>query len=481
MIAFGLIAGALSGCAVVDSSIDDRYDSIDRSAGRARNESVLRNIARASQKVPLTFMAFSKVSGGLSANVAAAMPSFSLGPHGPAAAVQRDVTIGNTTLGTSSSATNAVDIAVLESSDFYRALLNPGDLIDFNILVQQGYPRELLFWLFADSVRITVTTITPQQGAAQPKEQESLPKEQESQRPRRQSLPSGRQSRYWEIHNRVEKSESCEDIPPFGVLCFSDMVDLAMITGLSVKVTPAAEADHARQIGAKSGSGTNITIYNSSSDTARRTPNSRLCRDHFFEKEARSFAFGEEINRFKKRRNERYSPSRALGQLLEFIRIAHNPAHYCDVVPISTGRRNARSPITRPDSAGPSPGPRLSLKSTFTLKGKTIEVTYEIKTRSTFAIYQFLGQILEKEKMNEVLMTGLEIDTDDNRKILAVTKDRSSDCAVSTTLRNNFYCVPEQAESRNTKLIFSLLTQLIALKTQTKDLGITPTVRLSTP
>ena len=39
-----------------------------------------------------------------------------------------------------------------------------------------------------------------------------------------------------------------------------------------------------------------------------------------------------------------------------------------------------------------------------------------------------------------------------------------------------YYCVPRQG-AENTKRIFSLLAQLLALKTQAGDLAITPTVR----
>ena len=409
-----LIAGALAACAAVDETIDNRFDSIDRSAGKARNESVLRNIARASQRIPLTFMAFSKVSGGLSANVSSSLPTFAIGPQPLPTQVQRDVVISNSTLGGSTTASNAVDFAVLESNDFYHALLDPGDLIDFHTLIQQGYPRELLFWLFADSVRITII---------------------DTSKPRSQP-------EYWELRNRVDERESCQDIPGIGHLCFKDMVDLAMITGLSVQVKPGDETESSGRRSAKSDG--------DSSKAAKQKIYSRLCLDPFFSRQTAVF-----ITQSRKD----YSPSPALRKL----RLA-----------TQTTPANLRTYCGQQFKVDPKNPPKLEMKS---LMGGRRYI-YEIKTRSTFAIYQFLGRILAERAFDRVLMTGLEPDTADQRQILSINVDHATDCAVSTTLRGITYCVPERG-SEITKLIFNLLTQLIALKTQSKDLGITPTVRVS--
>ena len=57
-----VLLGVLGGCAFVDI-VDPRYDSINRSTAKARNESILLNVVRASHNAPLNFVAFSKVSG----------------------------------------------------------------------------------------------------------------------------------------------------------------------------------------------------------------------------------------------------------------------------------------------------------------------------------------------------------------------------------------------------------------------------------
>src|SRR3954465_188075 len=77
-----LICGALTSCAIVDV-VDPRYDSINRSTAKARNESILLNIVRASHDAPLNFVAFSKVSGQTTVAANAGLPQFNLGPFFP--------------------------------------------------------------------------------------------------------------------------------------------------------------------------------------------------------------------------------------------------------------------------------------------------------------------------------------------------------------------------------------------------------------
>src|SRR5215470_7685750 len=144
-------------------TIDGRYAQINRSSERARNESILLNIVRASRHGPLNFVAISRVSGTTSASVGGGLPTMITGPYPIATAadrlapsITRDVTLNSTTLNASTNASNSFDLTVLESKDFYAALLSPVDLPTLNFFVRQGYPHELLYWLFAEAVRETV-------------------------------------------------------------------------------------------------------------------------------------------------------------------------------------------------------------------------------------------------------------------------------------------------------------------------------------
>src|SRR4029450_13121276 len=74
-------AAVVTACSAVDNAIDPRYDDINRSTAKARNESILLNIVRASHNAPLKFAAFSRVSGTTSISGNAALPNFLLGPY----------------------------------------------------------------------------------------------------------------------------------------------------------------------------------------------------------------------------------------------------------------------------------------------------------------------------------------------------------------------------------------------------------------
>ena len=51
-------------------------------------------------------------------------------------------------------------LSTQETKDFYNALLRPVDLYILKFFIRQGYSRELLFWLFMDSVDVTVAKHT---------------------------------------------------------------------------------------------------------------------------------------------------------------------------------------------------------------------------------------------------------------------------------------------------------------------------------
>src|SRR5215813_1599054 len=94
-----LLAGLLSACAAVDSTIQPRYDTFNRQLERARNEAILLNIVRASHDWPLSFSTVSQVSPTFQNATTIGMPSWLAGPN-PRGAITpgspgRDVIFGN--------------------------------------------------------------------------------------------------------------------------------------------------------------------------------------------------------------------------------------------------------------------------------------------------------------------------------------------------------------------------------------------------
>jgi hypothetical protein len=385
------VAALLSSCAFVDT-IDPRYDSINRSAAKARNESILLNIVRASQNIPLNFIAFSRVSGTTQANVGAAAPTFVIGPTPLPAQIQRDTTINNTTFNTAMQASNSFDITVLESKDFYSALLSPVDLPTLNFFIRQGYPRELLFWLFTDSVRVTTAGKT--------------------------------------VEYRNDPAEACGDEVSTRERCFEQMVDIATGSGLTVETHIDRGGGGDKKGGGAGGASTNYA---------------RLCFD----------------------------------PILATRSIEIYGDHILDAAPYR-GRRQPRCGNWKFNAKEQKGGATDTL--TFENVGTPVgTISYEIRTRSTFGIYQFLGRILA-ENMTDVIKLRAPLparaDRLGDRRILAVSRGGAGGCFVDIGFEGGSYCVPAQGAD-NTKKIFSLLAQLLALKTQTGDLAITPTVRVT--
>ena len=380
-----------SQCAIVDT-FDGRYAQINRSSETARNQSILLNIVRASRHVPLNFVAFSRVSGSTTASMGGGLPNILTGPYPIATAadklapsITRDVTLNRTTLNASANASNSFDLTVLDSKEFYQALLSPVDLPTLNFFIRQGYPHELLYWLFADAVRETVR---------------------------------GRTTEY-----RNEPEKICEYAAE-KARCFNKLVDIAVANGLTVETKSIATIS----------SGKTLTeVYG------------RFCFDPVLADRIRKDYPEEEIPK-NLRAAASYQPRCGSSWILPAQSVA------------KTGGVNDVLKFQLVD-------PQYGL------------IRYEIITRSTFGIYRFLGQILDEDAIDRIRLHR-RIHLDDAR-LLAVIRDiGGGPCFVDLSYEGSYYCVPAIGGD-HTKQIFSILAQLLALKTQTGDLAITPAVRIT--
>jgi hypothetical protein len=107
----------------------------------------------------------------------------------------------------------------------------------------------------------------------------------------------------------------------------------------------------------------------------------------------------------------------------------------------------------------------------------TPPVHVQIFLRSTFGVYRFLGRILATEATEDVRLRE-DTNAGEDTRLLAVTNGSDGPCFVSIAFDGRPYCVPQYG-AESTKRIFSLLTQLLALKTQAGDLNATPVVRVT--
>ena len=152
------LARALSGC-LAFGSIDRRATTMNEGTGTAQNRAILLNLVRASHAEPLYFLAMTQLNGSATEDFRLGLPELTLGPR--QALSQKDYILG----GTSTSDANILDNStvtsfqesVLNSKDFYAGLMSPLDLNDVDLLLHQGFARELIFYLVIDKATITPT------------------------------------------------------------------------------------------------------------------------------------------------------------------------------------------------------------------------------------------------------------------------------------------------------------------------------------
>jgi hypothetical protein len=106
-------------------------------------------------------------------------------------------------------------------------------------------------------------------------------------------------------------------------------------------------------------------------------------------------------------------------------------------------------------------------------------VSLEIKPRSTFEIFNYLGRLVTAGDAGLIKLSNLDdgrnAETEDN--ILFVVVPGMTPCFVSVTYGSSSYCVPD-GNAPNTTKILGLLAQLLALNTTINDLPATPSVRI---
>ena len=414
LVAGVVLAGTLGACAAVDSTVAPRYDTVSRSIAQARNESILLNIVRASHDYPLSFSTVSQVIPQMTNTTTVGVPQFAVGPNPKCATFTngiagaaclavppspvRDVIFGNSNNFTDAIAVQTqFTLSTQETKDFYNALLRPVDLYVLNFFIRQGYSRELLFWLFMDSVEVTIANRGTLGFQFNPPYDYGCPQQD----PRKR--------------------------------CFREWTELATVTGLSVDQ------------------------HKEKAEGGKTDSLSRFCFDDVLARRGRAAM-------------EQASPGR-----LKYIMDRY----------VDPGTLQALSP-----KCG-APWPKESdteTAATDTLKFRVGPLQFEILPRSAYGIYQFLGKLLRQSR------GGVELDRNqipeyvredevrpelstvrEDKQLLNVVINQSSACFAETHFIDGNYCVPEEG-SANTKRIFGLLAQLLALQTSASDLAITPTV-----
>jgi hypothetical protein len=515
---FACAAGCLAACTeAVDLTTESRYGEYNRQTDWAKNEAILLNIVRASEYQPLNFMSFQPYTGQATVSAAASSPAFIIGPDRVNS--QKQYTLGQGSLTASATANGTISLTMLDTQDFYEAVLDPVDFTDLNTFQRQGYPRELLFRLFANSVTLRPTNPQMLQYSV------IVYNDPVSQN---QCVPLGVLANrlYGPNPNDFQKS-----------ICFNHLVEFALLSGLSSETrtvnNPAASQTKASAAGG-GGTGQNPSA-------PQTTLQGRLCFDPALANRYKWQYYQHEMNNIQSGTGSVWPTKHSLDHFINAIGLVQYhpvcgqmtgddqwpatasttggpakpapakpappatpapPAHAeAPAAPTAPAASDAAAPAapahpTTPVAASAG-GHTIATAATDDKPGVAIlkvvvpEITgspvwdihklltdqVEIGTRSTFAMYNFLGRLLntpEPDDSNRLI--GSEAD-DDDRQILTVNKGQVVGCFVSVFTDVGEYCVPIDG-AQNTKRAFSILSQLLALKTTTGDLQLTPTLRL---
>jgi hypothetical protein len=430
----GFLAVLLSACAIVDP-VDSRYDTVGRSLAKGRDESIFLNLVRASHDYPLAFTAISNVTPTMTNTSSFALPTFSFGPpncllsqtfsaagasmgHSTACSFATGVPgagtlLSNNTASNSTAVSTNFSVSTQETGGFYDGFLKPIDLVTLDYFIRQEYPRELLFWLFADSFEVG---------------------------------PPGPQAVGFSYNPPL--SYGCPKTPlTSGHLCFKEWVLMAVLSGLTVE-----EVTIQKPSGGASG-GPSDTGRSGSAGT-KRGPETivipRFCFSPLLAHKA-ELELGED----------------AVKDIRRYMTFS-NPQPVCG----TPWPAEAQSKQPQPDTFILKPAPGLQ---------------FRIVPRSAYGVFEFLGNVMKVDMENlppdpkafvprpdEALPPTLV--TQNGERLVTVVHDTSERCFSHTWFYDGEYCVPESAT--NTKRIFSLLSQLIAIQTTATDLSITPSVRI---
>jgi hypothetical protein len=146
---------ALSGCIAV-GDVGRRAMTVNQEVGSSQNQFVLLNLVRAAHEEPVYFVAFNQLGASGTMEFRAGVPQVFAGPHLPAASKIAEF-VGGTNFLDNQTNTN-FQMSLLGSKDFYSGLLAPLDLRDVDLLLNQGYSRELIFYLVIAKAKITIVS-----------------------------------------------------------------------------------------------------------------------------------------------------------------------------------------------------------------------------------------------------------------------------------------------------------------------------------
>src|SRR5271169_1691869 len=143
----------LSGCLTL-GRIETRGTTINQGIGAMQNRGILLNLVRASRAEPLYFLSLTSVAAQGAADIKLGAPSFNAGPGMTLTQKLFAFNSGGSTYFDNTTNTNFT-VGVYNTQAFYTGMLQPLGLDEVDLLLHQGFPRELIFYLVIDKVKLT--------------------------------------------------------------------------------------------------------------------------------------------------------------------------------------------------------------------------------------------------------------------------------------------------------------------------------------
>jgi hypothetical protein len=413
----GVVACAVvSGCAGIDASLTERVSNINASLDQAINDGILLNIVRASRSQPLTFVAVSKVNSTQSVSLSNGLPALSFGPG--LSTAQHQFVFGSNSI--SNSASGNFDLGPLATKEFAAGVSIDISLVELSTLIKEGIPRDLLFNLVVDSITYD-KSITG---------------------------PNGVDS-WGTEYLRNDLDDRNQSYAGFRATAL-------ILTALGYSIETRADINPAWDASDK--------------NTAKYKTTGHLCFDPLLA----------DPNAMKILDDQLGKSSGAYFRSLKGNLVC---GKWSNIRP--TKFEHA------PDTSIAIPLPGYPVKARFVV----------FKMRSIYGIFGFLGRLLKKggnvvrtaeDQEGGAIQTDLyealrqnkwekikHIYSNFQNQLLNTSPPGGAPCFASASLGGERYCVPDDESAANTKRVFSVLAQLMALKTTAADLPVTPTVRVT--
>jgi hypothetical protein len=145
------------GACVSAGGLATRGTSIDEGVGAMSNRGILLNLARASRGEPLYFVSIGNIQAQGSTDLRLGAPAFTEGPDllGAAGVAARQVVSGGTSTFLDNTINTNFQMGVFNTQTFYEGILQPLGLNDIDLLLHQGFSREMVFYLVIEKAKVT--------------------------------------------------------------------------------------------------------------------------------------------------------------------------------------------------------------------------------------------------------------------------------------------------------------------------------------